>query len=67
MENPWTRIVSPETNGDVVAFVDTSTDSISDNRVVEVVFAAIGALNNPELMLYREYQPLDFSVSVWQY
>lgn len=51
MENPWAGIVGPETDRDIAIFIETSTDSIPDNWVVEIVFVTFSSLDNPELVL----------------
>lgn len=51
MEDPWARIISPETDRNEIALCVTSVDGISDDRVVQVFYTTIRAPDDMEAVL----------------
>jgi hypothetical protein len=51
VENPGSQVVSPETDGQITSVIETCTNSIPDNGVVEIIDVTVHTFDNPELML----------------
>jgi hypothetical protein len=51
VENPGSRVVSPETNRQKTIHIETATNSVSDNGVVKIGDITLRSPDNPELML----------------
>ncbi len=51
VENPWSRVISRETDSNKVAFRFTSVHNISFDGIQEVVASRISASDNSEPML----------------
>lgn len=63
MEDPWTRVISPEPNGDKVSLIFTNIYNVSYDGVQEIEATRIGAPDDAESVLEskfsQDYRPLE--------
>jgi hypothetical protein len=53
VKNPWARIVSPETERQITVLIETSTGSIPQNGVLEIIDVALRTFDDPEPVLQK--------------